>query len=268
VRDEIQLTKALHLTLGLSYDSVSYQDTLSGERFDIARWNPLAGAAVLLAPSTVLRVAAFRNVNNDISGARTSPTTVSGFVVARNEFPTAIRKEAGLSLEHAWSRVFVGARGFVRDTLVPSLKEAGTSIVPDADEESRGGTAYANWQVARRLTLFAADTYARSDTVAYVRLDNQARGGFSFVHEIGVVARVFVGYFTQRFTDTAVKDLPESSFPVVNSEITYEFANKQGLLTLLVNNVLERDFRFAVEGVSVAPPQPVRRMLATVRWRF
>ena len=268
LRDEIQVSSAFHVTLGISYDDVRYESQTDGQRYDLARWNPLIGAAVLLGPRTVLRAAAFRNLNNDIAGARISPTSVSGFVVERNEFPTAIRKEAGLSLEHAWSRVFVGGRAFVRDTRVPGLLATGSSFVPEADEETRGGNLYANWLVARRLTLFADDTYSRGDNAAYVRLDNQVRGGFSFVHEAGLVARVAVGYFTQRFADTQVTGLPESSFPLVNSVITYEFADKRGLFTLEVNNLFDRDFRYVVEGVSVEPPLPLRRLLATFRWRI
>jgi hypothetical protein len=216
----------------------------------------------------VLRVAGFRNLNNDIAGARISPTSVAGFVVERNEFPTAIRKEAGASLEHAWPRVFLGGRAFVRDAYVFSLLDGGTSFIPEADAESRGGTAYANWLVARRFTLFADDTFLRMKTAAYVRDDNQLRGGFSFVHEAGLVARVSVGYFTQSFSDTVVTGLPESSFALVNSEITYEFAGKRGLVTLVVNNLLDRDFQYVVEGVAVEQPQPVRRLMATLRWRF
>jgi tetratricopeptide (TPR) repeat protein len=268
LRDEIRLAGPLHLTLGLSYDDVRSEDQATGERFDLSRWNPMAGLTVLLGPSTTLRLAAFRNLNGDAAGARIAPTSVSGFVIERNEFPTAIRKEAGASLEHAWTRVFVGGRAFVRDTRVPSLLEAGTYFIPEADEETRGGSLYANWLVARRLTIFADDTYTRADNRAYVRGDNQARAGFSLVHERGLVARVSVGCFTQRFSDTQVTGLPESSFALVNSEITYEFAGKRGLVTLLVNNLLDRDFRYAVEGVSVVPPQPVRRLLVTLRWRI
>ena len=268
VRDEIRLTNALHVTLGVSYDDVHYEDQSSGKPYDIARWNPLAGLSILLGPSTVLRVAGFRNLNNDIASARISPTSVSGFVVERNEFPTSIRKEAGASLEHAWPRVFLGGRAFVRDAYVVSLLDGGASFIPEADAESRGGTAYANWLVARRVTLFADDTFLRMKTSAYVRDDNQVRGGFSFVHEAGLVARVSVGYFTQSFADTVVTGLPESSFALVNSEVTYEFAGKRGLATLVVTNLLDRDFQYVVEGIAVEQPQPVRRLLATLRWRF
>jgi tetratricopeptide (TPR) repeat protein len=268
LRDEVQIGSALHLTVGISYDDVHYEDQSTGKPYDLARWNPLVGLTVFLSPQTVLRVAGFRNLNNDIAGARISPTSVSGFVIERNEFPTAIRKEAGLSLEHAWPRVFTGARAFLRDTRVPGLLEDGASLVPEADEESRGGTVYANWLIARRLTLFADDTYARATNAAYLREDNQVRGGFSFVHERGLIARVSVGYFTQGFSRTQVTGLPESSFALIDSVITYEFAGKRGLFTLLANNLLDRDFRYAVEGVSVEPPQPLRRLLATLRWRF
>ena len=229
LRDEIQLGNVVHVTLGVSYDDVQYEDQSTGRRFDIARWNPLAGVSIHLGPSTVLRAAGFRSLNNDISGARISPTSVAGFVMERNEFPTAIRKEGGLSVEHAWPRVFLGGRAFLRDTRVPSLLADGASFVPEADAEGRGGHAYANWLVARRWTLFADDIYLRTKTSAYVRDDNQARAGFSFVHEAGLVARVAVGYFAQRFADATVTGLPESSFALVDSEITYEFARKRGL---------------------------------------
>jgi tetratricopeptide (TPR) repeat protein len=268
LRDELQVGDAIHVTLGVSYEDVRYEDQATAKRFDIARWNPLAGVSVRLGPSTILRGAAFRNLNNDIGGARISPTSVAGFVVERNEFPTAIRKEGGLSLEHDWTRVFLGGRGFLRDTRVPALLEDGASFVPEADAESRGGQVYVNWLVARRWTVFTDDTYLRTKTPAYVRDDNQARAGVSFVHEAGLVARLALGYFTQRFGNTTVTGLPESSFALVDSEVTYEFAGKRGLATLVVTNMFDRDFRYVIEQVSVEQPQPVRRLLATLRWRF
>ncbi len=268
LRDEIQLTRAIHATLGVSYDDVRYADTSSGGRVDLKEWNPLAGVSVQLGPSTTLRAAAFRNVNNDITSARISPTSVSGFVVERNEFPTAIRKEAGLSLEHAWPQVFVGGRGFLRDTRVPLLLKSGSSFIPEADAQSVGGNAYVNWLLARRLTVFAEDVYLRMRTSAYVRYDNQVRGGLSVVHERGFVGRLSVGRFTQAFSGTLVTGLPASSFTVVDVELAYEFAGKRALLSVLGTNLLNRDFRYIVEGVAVEQPQPVRRVLATLRWRF
>lgn len=265
VRDEIAVASWLHVTLGLRRDDVTYVDLFDSREYSLRRWNPMGGASIYLGPSTVLRVAALRNLNSDFTGSKLSPSTVSGFVVERNEQPTAIRKEANASLEHAWPRAFAGVRAFLRDTRVPTLLEFAFS--PEAETRSTGASLFVNLLASRRVSVFADDVFARLDTRNFLRTDNKVRVGVNFVHERGFFARIATSYVTQRFSDTPVTDLPRSGFGLADLDLRYEFADRRGALTFTVDNLFERRFNAVVEGLSVERIRPDRRALLQFRWR-
>ncbi len=265
IRDEIELASRVHVTLGARYDGGQYGDTISEAAFKFKRWNPFAGLSVQVAPTTVLHVAGMRNTNASFVGARISPVTVASFVVQRNEFPTAERDEADIALDSSWGRAFVSVRSFVRDTEIPLL--AG-GFVPEADTRAHGVTSYFNLVLNRRMGLSADQQYVRISTHVFARNDSQTRVGLSFVHERGVFGLAELTHLRQRFGDTAIRDLPRSSFVLANVSVGLEFAAKRGRVTFDVNNLFDRRFRTIVEGLAVQQPFPERRMVASLRWRI
>src|SRR5262249_54703124 len=93
-RDDVEVTSWLHATAGVRYVDGLYQDPLkSTPDFTFTRWNPFAGVSVRVAPTTIVQAAAFRNTNADFISSRIAPPTVAGFVLERNELPTAQRDE-------------------------------------------------------------------------------------------------------------------------------------------------------------------------------
>ena len=266
VRDEIALAPWLHVTIGLRGDDVTYVDLFDSREYNLRRWNPMGGLSIRLGPSTVLRVAALRNLNSDFTGSKLSPSTVSGFVIERNEQPTAIRKEANASIEHAWPKAFAGLRAFVRDTRVPIQFEL--DFAPEAETRSTGANVFVNLLASRRLSVFADDVFVRIDARNFIRTDNKIRAGINFVHERGFFARVAASYVTQGFTDTPVSDLPRSGFGLADLDLRYEFADRRGALTFTVDNLFDRRFNAVVEGLSVERIRPDRRALLQFRWRI
>ena len=266
VRDEVALTPWMHLTAGLRRDDVRYYDFASQRDFVVRRWNPLAGIAIRITPSTVVRAAAFRSLSSDFTGAKISPTTVSGFVIARNELPTAIRKETNASIEHAWTRAFLGVRTFVRQTTVPSL--ADVAFLPEAESHAVGGSAFLNVTASPRLSLFADDQVIRTETRIFDQVDHRVRLGFNFIHERGFFARITTEYITQRFSNTTAVELPKSGFGLTDIDVKQEFAGKRGLFQFTITNLFDRRFDAVVEGLSIERLLPDRRALAQLRWRF
>jgi tetratricopeptide (TPR) repeat protein len=268
VRDEVQITPSLHASIGVAYEQVSYHDLSTGKAAERNQWNPRLGASLRLTPTTVLRAAAFRNLNTNFLSSNIAPSTVSGFVVVRNEFPTAIRKEYNVSVEHSGARAFLGVRTFYRETTTPFLLASGSSFIPDADARGTGAGVFLNWIAARRVSVFADNQLVRLRAEAFDRYDHLARAGVNVIHPRGVFVRITESYVTQRFTRTAVTDLPRSGFVLTDVEITYEFAGKRGLASLTLTNAFDRSFAAAIEGLSIDAFVPSRRALVSLRWRL
>lgn len=267
VRDEIAFTNRIHASVGVAYQQMEYVDLFLTTVREADRWVPLVGVSLRVAPRTVLRAATFGNLNTTVFGSRISPPTVSGFIMERNEFPTAERDEYNVSLETSGRRAFVAARVFFRDTEVPYLL-AGGNFLPDAKSRATGTSAYLNWIVARRVSVFADNQFVRFDAEAFDRYDNLFRGGVNFIHERGIFVRFTGSHVRQRFTDTIVPSLPRSSFALADLTVTYEFARKRARLNLQVSNAFNEQFGLALEGLSVDSILPRRRALLTMRWRL
>jgi hypothetical protein len=268
VRDEIQLTSRVHATAGVAYEQAKYNSLSDKRVFDNQRWDPRLGLSVRVAPSTFVRAAAFRNLNTNFFGSIIGPPTVAGFVVSRNEFPTAKRDEINLSVEHSARRAFVAVRGFTRHTTIPFLLEGGAAFIPESDAKATGTSVNVNWIVARRVTVFGEDEFIRFDAKAFDRGDNLLRAGINVIHPAGVFVRLTASHLTQRFGNTPVSGLPRSSFALADLSLGYEFAGKRGRADLVLTNAFDRRFDAVIEGLSIDTFQPSRRALATLRWRL
>ena len=269
IRDEFQITPRLHASLGVAYEQLSYHDLNVRTSADDSQWSPRLGLSFRVTPTTVLRAAAFRNLNTNFLSSNIAPPTVAGFVQMRNEFPTAVRKELDLSVEHSGRRAFVGVRTFYRDTKVPFLlKQGALSFIPEADARATGGLFFLNWIAARRVSVFGDNHLVRFRADAFDRYDNVARAGVNLIHPRGLLVRVTESFVIQRFTRTSVPNLPKSSFALTDVEVTYDFAGKRGLASLTLTNAFDRDFVAAIEGLSLDVFAPTRRLIASLRWRL
>jgi tetratricopeptide (TPR) repeat protein len=267
VRDEIQLASWLHATAGIGYQEISYDDTLEGTNFAVSRWSPRLGIAARLTTATRLRAAAFRQMHINLFGSSIAPPTISGFVIARNEFPTAIRDEYSVSVEHSARRAFVAVRGYYREAKVPFLIESG-SFVPEADATGAGASIYANWIAHHRVTVFGENQFLRFGSARVDRNDNLTRVGINAIHPRGIFFRVAGSHVTQRFANTLITGLPRSDFTLVDLRLAYEFAGKRGLLSLDVANALDERFEAVIENLSIDSFLPRRRVVAELRWRL
>lgn len=268
LRDEIRLASWLYASAGIAYQQLHYDDLPNARTFDIDEWNPRVGISARLGSSTWLRGAAFRQLTTNPLGANIAPPTVAGFVVARNEFPTARRKEFGASLEHSAKRVFLGVHAFRRETEIPQLLVNGMSFIPESDASGTGASAYLNWIATKRLTVFADNQLVRLGAEAFDRYDNLARAGVNVIHPRGVFFRLTASHLMQRFTNTDITDLPESNFLLADMDVGYEFAGKRGLANVRVTNLFDRDFSAVIEGITIDLFTPGRRVVASLRWRL
>jgi tetratricopeptide (TPR) repeat protein len=277
IRDDIEVNRRLHVTLGVHYVDGTYRDPLKNTPdFSFSRWNPYAGASIRLSRVTVVHAAAFRNTNADFIGSRIAPPTVAGFLFERNEFPTANRDEGDLAVQNTWSRSYLEARLFVQRTVAPAFTYVPPElepyralvIPPDADFRARGFNIFFNQIVTRRFSLFADEQYVRNDATLVDRRDNQVRLGLNYIHPSGIFARVSTRLLNQRFFNTPVVGLPESSYALTDADLSYEFYRKRFLLTGTIRNLFDRRFTAVIDGLSVEPSLPYRTAIVTLRWRL
>jgi hypothetical protein len=100
------------------------------------------------------------------------------------------------------------------------------------------------------------------------RHDNLARAGINVIDPRGIFIRVTGSVVTQRFGDTAITDLPRSTFGLFDLDVSYEFAGKRGLANFRVTNVFDRRFSTVLESITIDPFIPDRRAYASLRWRL
>jgi tetratricopeptide (TPR) repeat protein len=268
IRDEIQLSNRVHATLGVDYQRLSYYDMNEERATEHEEVNPRAGLSVRVTPATVVRAAVFDHMNTNFLGDYIAPPTVAGFVISRNEFPTALRREADLAVEHSGRRAFVGVRGFYRETEVPFLLDDAINLVPEADATSAGGSVSVNWIATRRISVFADDQLIRLSAAAFDRDDNLLRGGINMIHPSSLSLRVTVSHVLQRFTNTVIPELPRSLFVLVDINAGYEFAAKRGLINFRMTNAFDRQFSAVTDNISTDPFLPERRAILSFRWRL
>lgn len=280
-RDDIELTRWLHATIGARYVDGVYQDPgRNSVEYPFRRLNPYAGVSIRLQPSTSVHAAVFRNTNSDFLSASIAPPTVAGFVLDRNELPTSKRDEAAVALQREWRRTFVEARTFVRHSeakafivnaadLDPAIAQFADYLTsPDADYTARGFSSFFNQIVTRRLALFADEQYVTRSARLADRHDNQLRVGLNYIHQRGVYARIATRFLKQTFSNAALPGLPESSFSLTDASVQYEFARKRGLLTWTATNLFDRHFTAIIENLAVESPLPHRTMVLSLRWRI
>ncbi len=267
-RGELALTDWLHVSAGVAYQRVSYEHFLfpDNEVVDNNSWSPILAFSLRLMPGTFLRAATMKNLNTNAFGSSISPPAIAGFVIDRNELPTATRHESDVSLEYSGSNVFGAMRGFTRSSRVPFLLSHGV-LIPDADARAKGASGYVNWIIAPRLSFFADDQLVRFETAAFTREDNLLRGGLGITYPNGVT-RLAISRVTQSFSHTVVTALPRSDFTVADIEAGLEFAQKRVGLTLTISNLTDRSFGSVVDGLSIDPLIPRRNATLRTRWRL
>jgi tetratricopeptide (TPR) repeat protein len=281
VRDDVELTRWLHATVGARYVDGLYEDP--GEtttEFRFHRLNPYGGVSIRVRPSTTVNAAVFRNTNSDFLSSSIAPSTVAGFVLERNELPTSMRDEAAVGVQQAWRRSFLETRVFFRRTkalaFVVSPQDpnpiyaqyADVLTPPDANFRARGVSLFYNQIVTRRFAVFADEQYVTRDAPVVDRHDNQVRVGLNYIHPRGIFARVATSFTHQTFTNTQVVGLPNGSFAVTDASLQYEFARKHGLLSWTATNLFNREFRTVIEDLTVTSPLPYRAMVLSLRWRL
>jgi len=273
-QDTWQAWPNLYLTGALRYDHARDGDVFSELRHNSRVVSPQGGLLWRPNPSHTLRLAAFQAFQTQ-SHAVVSPTHLAGFFIEAPIIPSSVSRQY-----HAAWDADVTPRSFF--TLGVFRREVDSPLYQTRPDGARERTTLAR----RRTGLSAAVNQLAGDYVGlslgYIRVhregptehdgdDDLVRAGVNVVHPSGASAAASVTYVQQDLGATRAPAAPRDYW-VATLNPAWEFPDKRGRLSLLVENLLRQRFDFhSLRGFRndlILSEVPDLRILATLRWNF
>ncbi|MEE8445673.1 MAG: TonB-dependent receptor [Alphaproteobacteria bacterium] len=273
----VKLPEPVTWTLGVSYDDYEL------EPLEVQKWNPKFGVQWDITENLRLRGAYFSTVKPALVANRTiEPTQVAGF----NQFfdnanaTESTRYGGGLD----WGvtdTLTAGAEATWRDIVSPIIVGS-APVFEDRDEQLH--RVYLYWTPIPSLALSGEAVYDlyRSEAGVDVNLPSEVK-----TISVPLTARYFhpSGFFAGvrgTYVDQTVERLPAatradgtSSFVTVDAMIGYRLANRHGMVSLSVQNLLDEEFNYQDDGFrefsdepSIGPYIPARAILGQLTLRF
>ncbi|NOY09209.1 MAG: tetratricopeptide repeat protein [Spirochaetes bacterium] len=261
--DRWQLFDWLHITAGLRMQKDVGKDILTGTAYDFQGLYPLLGFSFDFGNSSILRTAVFQRRNTRLFGDKISPTTVEGFVLERNEPEYVLRTEFDVSWELSLRKAFFSTAFFYRYNEYP---EGGIITYNTADHLGLDGSF--DWIITNYLCASVENQLIMLITVPFVQLDNVLKSGLTFTFPFGLKISIMHGFFTQNYLKSSITELKDSLFQLVDCSVRYTFPGKRGTITISGKNILNQDFEYFIEGLSLNPILPYRRIKITLGYRF
>jgi Flp pilus assembly protein TadD len=238
---QVRLPKDWTWILGFSVDASSSQSFGSH-----AQLNPKLGALYELTPNTLLRLAAFRSfIRGTEVDATIEPTQIAGFnQFIDGNYGTSVW-HYGVGLDQRFlPGLFMGIEAARRDLSQPIPQDFALDVpIVNALQQENHLRSYANWAINDRLSAYADylySDYERPGTIYYA--NHIVPVGLNFFDPSGISLGTVVTYVNQ---DATVFEVPtHSSFALWDIALRYRLPRRHGLASLLVKNLLDRDFDF------------------------
>jgi hypothetical protein len=260
----------LVVTGGLSYDS------LTGDQ-DKNQLNPKLGVVWSVTPRTTVRAAVFKVLKRTLITNQTlEPTQVAGFNQFFDDGNLAESKRYGAAVDQKFSgSLFGGVEYSKRDLDVLYLDAFTDPQNPSfktVDWEEQLGRAYLFWTPHPWVALRAEyiyEKFERDEVFAggVKSLDSQRLPlGANFFHPSGLTASVTATFWRQKgeFERFPVFESGKDDFWVTDLALGYRLPNRQGMITVGVTNLFDRQFNFYEIDPSNSTIQPKRMVFLRV----
>lgn len=252
VYSNITYPKTLTVTIGAS------GDILRGALVDRTQVNPKFGITWNPIPSTTFRAAAFRTLTRmGITEATIEPTQVAGFNQFYDDIEWTRAWQYGAAIDQKFSQHFYGGIEYSqRDIDSPVLDEVTTDqpIVQQPRWKERLGRAYLYWTPHQWFALTGEYLYEKLDRNKLFGggieevTTHRAPLGIGFFHPSGFTGRLRITYIDQRgkfvLNPYLASVSASNQFWVVDAAISYRLPQRYGMLTLGVNNLFNRSFKY------------------------
>ena len=262
------------LTLGVSYDQAdtkSVTPAFATLDDNLSQVNPKLGIRVALFDDFVLRAALFRTSKRDfVSDQTLEPTTIAGFAQFFDDFDWTDSWTAAAGADfRVTSHLWFGVEYIHRSLEIPS-RRGNAPLIGDVETrsgEEHGIQGYANVTIGENLALTGGVQFSDNSTEAL------GRPGAVRSLIVPVGARYFLPggffgaaeaiWFDQTATELNRSDpsraTDQTGF-LLNGVIGYRLPRNRGLLSLEVNNLLDRNF--SLQNSLVSSSRPSTRPLA------
>jgi tetratricopeptide (TPR) repeat protein len=267
------MASSLSGTIGLSRDEYE-EGTLR-----LRKWNPKFGLQWKASQDMNFRVAAFDTVKRALVVNQTiEPTQVAGFNQFFDDANGTRAESYGFAVDARLAESLnVGIHAFTRDLEFPIGGQ-----FEDQKEKLYIGylywTPYRNWAASAEYRL---DTFEREQTVPqdprpidlstiYVPL------AIRYFHPSGVFASFAATYLSQRVDRTPTSNFGDGhdKFVLLDAAIGYRLANRRGIISLELRNLLNKKFSFEDENFrtsekpQVSPIVPDRTVVLRATLSF
>jgi ferric-dicitrate binding protein FerR (iron transport regulator) len=276
----INLPSSVTWTLGLSYDDYDEQD------FEEKSLNPKFGVQWNVTDSLTLRGAAFKVMKPALVNNRTlEPTQVAGFNQLFDDINATKSWRYGAGIDWRITQdLAVGAEATWREMDEPVFTGSNANL-EDRDEQHH--RAYLYWTPIDEVAVsgeFVYDRYKAEKGLATAN-DNLPERATTYSVPLGVRLFSPSGFFaglSGSWVDQDVKRAPsatqadgDDNFFVANAAIGFRFPKRLGIVSLQVNNIFNKDFKYQDDSYrefrdepSTGPYFPERTILARATFNF
>jgi hypothetical protein len=267
------LLRQLELTVGLSYDDVSYSTvgevSFAGiplgsvEIFDVSssQVNPKLGVRAEVSEGVIVRGAVARTLKRPFIADQTiEPTTIAGFTQFFDDVDATDAWMSGIGIDLRFApNLWAGAEYVHRSLSIPTREDAAVEAF-DGEEAFLSG--YANATLGPRLALSAGvqlvDSRSENPDVSANTRTTLAPIGARYFHPSGLFAAAEAIWFDQSI-DSADARRNESG-AVLNGAIGYRMPRNRGLISVEADNILDQ--KLNTQSVLVNSTRPSARPLA------
>jgi len=248
----------MNLTLGLSYDT--FTSTISGNRKD--KTNPKFGAQWDISQNARLRFAWFETTKSHLIAQQSlEPTQIAGFNQFFDDFNGTRSRRMGIGMDvHYRNKVFGGIEASKRRLHVPQEGDLSVEVLQRQKENNL--RAYLYWLPHKHWVIrseFNFDRFTRSkfvsgtDPIKIETLNIPTR--VEYFHPGGFFSKVSATIVRQDLTRQSdfIKTIKQNRIPektysgidlffLLDWSIGYRLPKRQGLLSLEIRNLLDKEF--------------------------
>lgn len=261
----------LTVTLGLSTDFVNSDDPASGNTNQV---NPKFGLIWEPLPGTTIRAAAFRTLKRSLITNQTiEPTQVGGFNQFYDDINSTQAWRYAVALNQKINKkLYAGGEYSYRDMKSPFTdlsNPSGPVAVSEAQSEYQGRgyvfLAPHDWVALRAELIWDLFKTAGITDQPRTLTTHRVPLGINFFHPSGLSAYTTATYWNQEGTFLRLNGNVESgsnNFWIADVGLSYRFPDRYGLLTVGVQNLFDKSFKYFDRDFNNPIIQPDRLVFA------
>ncbi|MCW8830507.1 MAG: TonB-dependent receptor, partial [Gammaproteobacteria bacterium] len=259
IHDSWKFNEAIMIEAAVYFDKMENADAFSNTTWDVEEIGPRLGLIWNASTDNTLRLSAFKYVLPFVT-SRLDPVGIAGIPIFRNTDEGTIIEEIDLVWEYETEKGLVSFGVFSLDKESPP-NTIGLEGQTDGVELTYETLLTMTTGLSSSYKYASIETQSepslnRDDQSLVIALHNQQSNGFS----IGIKNT----YRVINFEDG--HDTPDIN--ILDADITYEFDDKAGEISLKVKNILDEEFNWVTDNFVITGRNPEREYLLSATVNF